>query len=139
MIKALGSGLYHMATTLLVLPFYSLIYDQIYNTDWPDTSRRQRRRLPYGHCFGAHEMLQYKLTISSCSVPLTIMKMPRCPCPYKNKAYRPVPSFIKRCLNNTKCTFLSWDYGFQPVQCSMFTITIQTFRFFNQWHYANLK
>ena len=57
----------------------------------PDTSRRQRRRLPPCPLVIALVPLKCSSTILQFHhrVPFTKKKMPRCPCPFKNEAYSP--------------------------------------------------
>ena len=45
--------------------------------------------MPPGHCLRAHKMLWTVEIYISQTVPFTKEKMPWCPCPFKNEAYRP--------------------------------------------------
>ena len=61
------------------------------NSNHDTTGKRKSiASMPPGHCLGALEMLHSTVEVYYfLMMPFTKEKMPWCPCPFKNKAYRP--------------------------------------------------
>ena len=95
-------------TVLMVLLAFQ--HSNVYGTEHvcccsrPDTSRRQRRRLP--PCPLVIALVPLKCSSRNLQfphrVPFTKEKMPWCPCPFKNKAY------IVSAVNHGSTHFLHW-------------------------------